>query len=222
MKKNSILFSIFLFFSLPAMQLFYGCGITPAKKEALPVQGMICDKEADEALMDERYEKSIILHEFFLKENPDNGLAMYHMGFSYGQLGDHENEVKCYEKAISLGFDGAGIFFNLGMVYGEMGRFEDSVRVFKKAIEIEPDRADNHFGLALAYQRMDSFELAEQEFKRAIKLNPGDIDSIYFLGVHYAEAGRMDEAEKQLEKLMKIAPDSETVLSLKALVEDEK
>ena len=221
MKKNSIIFPFALMALFLVTQLFSGCGTAPAKKDAVPVPGLTCDKEADEALKEGRYEKSIILHEFLLKKDPDNGLAMYHMGYSYGQLGEHENEVKCYEKAISLGFYGSGIFFNLGMVYGEMGRFDDSVRVFKKAIEVEPGRADNHFGLALAYQRMGLSELAEKEFKRALKLDPDDVDSNYFLGVYYAETGRRKEAEELLQKLMKIDPDNELVTSLRLLLEDK-
>jgi tetratricopeptide (TPR) repeat protein len=204
------------------MQVFYGCGTAPIQKNTIPATDMICDEKADEAMKNRRYEKSIILHEFYLKDNPDNGLAMYHMGYSYGQLGDHENEVKCYEKAIDLGFYGSNIFFNLGMVYGEMGKLDDSIRIFKKAVEIEPKKADNHFGLALAYQRMGSYELAEKELKRSIKLDPGSIDAIYFLGVHYVDAGRIDEAKDQLKKLIEIDPDNDMTQRLKFILEDEK
>lgn len=222
MKKNNLLLFIILTLLFMFLQVFCGCGTAPVKKGAVPVTDMVCDERADEAMKNRRYEKSIILHEFYLKENPDNGLAMYHMGYSYGQLGDHENEVKCYEKAIDLGFYGSSIFFNLGMVYGEMGRLDDSVRIFKKAIEIEPDRADNHFGLALACQRMGSYKLAEKELKRAIKLDPGSIDAIYFLGIHYVDADRIDKAKTQLEKLMKIDPDNEMTQRLKIMLEDKK
>ena len=219
MKKRNKLFFLLIMSFLLLNPLFYGCGTAPVKKEAMPIHDFICDRKADEALKEGRYEKSIILHEFFLKENPFNGLAMYHLGYSFGQLSDHENEVKCYEEAISLGFYGSGIFFNLGMVYGEMGRFEDSVRIFKRALEIGPESAENHFGLALAYQRMDSYELAEKEFKRAIELDPGDVDYIYFLGLHYVESGRMGEAEDQLDRLKEIAPDNEMTQRLKVLLE---
>ena len=221
MKKNIILFSTTLLFFLLAMQIFYGCGIPPVKKGTVPTQNMVCDEKADEALKNKRYEKSVILHEFFLKENPDNGLAMYHLGFSHGQLGDHENEVKCYEKAIDLGFFGSSILFNLGMVYGEMGKYEDSMRVFEKAVKIEPDQADNHFGLALAYQRMGSYEQAEKEFKRAIKLDPENVDINYFLGVHYVETGQFDNAKKQLKRLTKIDPDNEMTQELKRMLENK-
>lgn len=221
MKKNILLFSAVIIFTLVFMLGLYSCGSVPVKKSVTPAPNITCDEKADEAMKEKRYEKSVVLHEFFTKENPDNGLAMYHMGYSYGQLGDRENEVKYYEDAINHGFYGYSIFFNLGMVYGEMGRFEDSVRIFKKAIEIEPDRADNHFGLALAYQRMSDYELAENEFKNAVKLDPDDIDSIFFLGVCYSETGRIDEANKQLEKIIEIDPESDMALKLRLILENK-
>ena len=221
MKKYRILNFLLSVFLLISVQILSGCGTLPAKKGLVPPL-FTCDKKADDALKNKNYEKSIILHEFFLKENPDNGLAMYHTGFSYGQLGDHENEVKFYEEAIKLGYYGSGIFFNLGMVYGEMGKLEDSVRIFKDAIEVEPGRADNHFGLALVYQKMDSGRLAEKEFKRAIHLDPDDVDSIYHLGMLYFETGRIEKAKIQLKKLMEIVPDNEMTLILKNRLEDKK
>lgn len=221
MKKNNLLLITFFILFLQAVQVFYGCGVAPLKEGEIPEQDTVCDKKADEALKNNQYEKSIILHEFFLKENSDNGLAMYHLGFSYGHLGDHDNEIECYEKAINLGFYGSGIFFNLGMVYGEMGKYEDSVRVFKKAIKIDPDQADNHFGLALAYQRMGSYALAEKEYKKAIKLDPENVDTLYFLGLHYVETSQFNDAKKQLKNLTKIDPDNEMALELKRILENK-
>jgi tetratricopeptide (TPR) repeat protein len=155
-----------------SLQVFYGCSTAPVKKGAVPVQDLICDKKADEALKDRRYEKSVILHEFYVKENPDNGLAMYHMGYSYGQLGEHENEVRCYEKAISLGFYGSGIFFNLGMVYGEMGRYDDAVKMFRKELELDPGDSDSIYQLGTLYLKTGQIEKAEDQLEKLMKVDP--------------------------------------------------
>ncbi len=216
MKKDYLLLLVIFFLS--AVLVFYGCS-TVKRKGFSPQQEMICDEKNDEALKDQNYEKSIILHEFFIKENPENGLAMYHLGYSHGQLGDHENEVKYYEEAIRLGYYGSGIFFNLGMAYGEMERYDDAFRIFKNAIKVEPERADNHFGLALILQKMGNTLKAEREFIRAAELAPEDVDTLYYLGMLYAETGRMKKANKQLKKLMKIAPDNEMTHELRDILD---
>jgi len=199
------------------LQIFTGCGAV--NRNISHQSGMSCDEVADDALKNQNYEKSIILHEFFIKENPENGLAMYHLGYSHGQLNDHENEMKYYEEAIRLGYYGSGIFFNLGMAYGEMQRYDDAVRVFKKAIKVEPERADNHFGMALTYEKMGNLAGAEKALLKAAKLSPNDIDVNYFLGKFYLATGKKEEAFNQLEKLIKIAPDDEMTLELQGALE---
>lgn len=214
--------NIFLFrmaFSILLLLAWSGCG---TKSTLSPEAVVVCDKDADEALKNRNYEKSVILHEFYVKENPENGLAFYHLGFSYGLLGDHENEVKYYERAVSLGYYGLGVFFNLGMAYGEMEKFDDSVKIFQKAIEVDPERSDNHFGLALAYQKVDLDKLAEKEFKRAIDLDSKNIDPIYFLGLLYAETGRINKASRQLKKIIEIDSDNFMAFELKKIIEEKK
>ncbi len=70
------------------------------------------------------YEAGILLHQHFLEKEPTNGLALYHLGYAYGQTGDHVKEVLYYEKAVSLGFSEYHIFFNMGMAYGELNRIK--------------------------------------------------------------------------------------------------
>jgi tetratricopeptide (TPR) repeat protein len=201
------------------LQIFTGCGAV--NRNISHQSGMSCDEVADDALKNQNYEKSIILHEFFIKENPENGLAMYHLGFSHGQLNDPENEMKYYEEAIRLGYYGSGVFFNLGMAYGEVERYDDAVRTFKKAIKVEPERSDNHFGLALIYEKMGDLARAEKVLLKAVKLSPSDIDINYFLGKLYLETNKRAKAFNQLEKLIKIAPDDEMTFDLKNALEEE-
>ncbi|ETR68377.1 MAG: hypothetical protein OMM_10594 [Candidatus Magnetoglobus multicellularis str. Araruama] len=64
-----------------------------------------CDTQADQAMMRRDYEAGIKLHQRFLEKEPDNGLALYHLGYAYGNVENHENEVYYYERAINLGFN---------------------------------------------------------------------------------------------------------------------
>ncbi len=215
MIKKNILQFILLAVIFTVMQALSGCGGKYVEKKPVPEAFPACDAAADEAMKQQNYEKSIILHEFFIKDNPGNGLAMYHLGFSHGQLGDHIKEVECYEKAIDLGYYGTGIFFNLGMAYGEMDRLEDSLRIFEKAVQVEPDNADNYFGLAVTYQKMAQYEKAQKEFEKVVELKPDDIDALYFLGLIYIDTGEIDKARDILEKINRLYPGSEMGAELK-------
>jgi tetratricopeptide (TPR) repeat protein len=166
----------------------------------------ICDIAADDAMKRGDYHTALLLHERLLEKEPDNALALYHLGYAYGQTGNHQIEVHYYEKAIALGFTKDAIFFNLGMAYGELNQIEKSLKAFERAVSLDPDNADNHFGLALSYQRRLTDELAEVEFLKAIEIDPKHIDARLYLSLLYADMGELHKASQQLRTILEIDP----------------
>ena len=73
----------------------------------------VCNKKADYEFKRENYRTSILLHEKLLVKEPFNALAMYHLGYAYGKIGNHQKEVFYYKKSIQAGFHEDNIFFNL-------------------------------------------------------------------------------------------------------------
>jgi tetratricopeptide (TPR) repeat protein len=191
---------------LAAILLEAGCARRELVREPVPVKRWACDREADEALKRHEYEEGIRLHRQFLEREPENALALYHLGYAYGQTGDHEKEVRCYERSIGFGFKEDTIFFNLGMAYGELNRIDEAIDAFKEALGINPRSADNHFGLALAYQRGVADNLAEEEFLKAIEIDPAHVDARLHLSMLYADKGELNKAAEQLRGILEIDP----------------
>lgn len=217
--KNPKYLKLFLFMGLiPCLAVF--SGTTGCSTKRVLTEGITtprewqCDKEADEALKGRDYITSIKLHERFIEDSPFNGLAFYHLGYAYGQMGNHEKEVSLYEKAISLGFTENNIFFNLGMAYGELDHMEKAIDTFKRGLAADRENFDNHFGLALAYQRNLSFKLAEEEFLKAIEIKPEDIDARFYLGMMYADMGKYREAREQALKIQESDKDNEMAIEI--------
>ena len=80
-----------------------GCSKNLAENTSDPGKTWFCDEEADKAMVLQDYQTGILLHERFLEKDPTNNLAMYHLGYAYGQIGDHRQEVSYYKKAIASG-----------------------------------------------------------------------------------------------------------------------
>lgn len=188
--------------------LLLGAGCSKGALEARPAleKTWTCDKAADDAMQRQDYEAAIPLHQRLLEKEPANALALYHLGYAYGRMNNHVEEVSYYEKAIALGFKQDGIFFNLGMAYGELNQIEKSIRAFKKALDIDPNSADNHFGLAIAYQMSVADKLAEKEFLKAIEIDPGHVDARLYLSLLYTDMGELGKACEQLRKILEIDP----------------
>ena len=210
-----------LMFSLSALCAGSGCSKALLGKNAESNKRWICDKEADEAMKRNDYEAGIVLHQRFLEKEPENALALYHLGYAYGQIGEHLREVSHYEKAIAFGYKRDRIFFNLGMAYGELNQTEKSISAFKQALDINPGNADNHFGLAMAYQKSATDKLAEDEFLKAIDIDPGHVEARLLLSMLYADWGELQMAAAQLRKVLEIDPTNERARKFLEKIEKE-
>jgi tetratricopeptide (TPR) repeat protein len=163
---------IIFFCCLATLFTITACSTSPLGKSAGEYKKWTCDREADEAMKRKDYERGISLHERLLRKKPDNAIALYHLGYAYGHMGDQIKEVSCYEKAIELGFKENHIFYNLAMAYGQMNQINKSIRAFKKAIEMDPSNAEYFYGLALAYDEKGEGKLAEEALLKALEISP--------------------------------------------------
>jgi tetratricopeptide (TPR) repeat protein len=178
-----------------------------------------CDKAADEAMKRQDYEAGVLLHKRFLEKQPGNALAFYHLGYGYGQLGDHQTEVFYYGKAVAFGLETGQIFFNLGMAYGELDETEKSIDAFKKALEIDPRSGEYHFALAMAYLEMRDKNPAEEELLKVIDIDQGHVEARLLLSTLYLERGETKKTTEQIREVLKMDPTNEEALRLLNRVE---
>jgi len=172
-------------------------------------QDQICDPLADYFLGMEDYKEAIRLHLKIIQEHPDNALAHYHLGFAYGMLGQHRDELTQYRDAIELGLSDWALFLNLGMLYLENERPEAATDILQLATLLGPDRPETHFNLGLAYERRGRLAEAEQQFLLSLKLDPNQAEARNMLGVIYAEQGNYARASEEWSELTRTQPSYE-------------
>ena len=192
-----------------SMCIGMACSQTALINEPEAQHKMICNEQADKALMSEDYETAISLHERILEKDPHNGLETYHLGYIHGQLGNHSEEVSYYEKAIDLGFKEDRIFLNLGMAYGELGQMERAIGAFRQDLVSNPDSAEAHLALAMAYQKGSAGHLAQKECLEAIRLDPKNLDARFLLTMLYLGRDEFEKASEQLRQILAIDPTHE-------------
>lgn len=162
----------------------------------------VCDPTADYFLGMEDYSEAIARHRMVISDNPANALAHYHLGFAYGVVGQHRNELAEYQKAINLGLDDWQLFLNLGLLYLETGQTRDATEVLRLAALLGPEQPETHFNLALAYERRGALADAEQEALLSLRIDPSQPDARNTLGAIYAEEGKYVRASQEWSELV--------------------
>ena len=167
----------------------------------------VCDPLADYFLGMEDYNEAIRRHQSVIRREPTNALAHYHLGFAYGETGQHGKELSEYQAAINLGLDDWQLFLNLGLLYLENGQLRQASEVLRLATLLGPERAETHFNLALAYERLGLLAQAEQEDLLSLQIDPGQPDARNTLGAIYAEEGKYLRANEEWTDLVSSNPD---------------
>jgi len=73
----------------------------------------------------------------------DNNLAKSYnnRGLTYSKLGNYEDAIADYTRAIRIDPDYANAYGNRGVAYNELGNYKDAIDDYTKAIRIDPDYA---------------------------------------------------------------------------------
>lgn len=166
----------------------------------------VCDPIADYFLGMEDYPEAIRRHKLVIAEHPDNALAHYHLGFAYGMMGNHREELKQYREAIRLGLSDWALFLNLGLVYLENHQLAAATDVLRLATLLGPERPEAHFNLGIVYERRGMLDAAEQEVLLSLRLDPAQPDALNTLGVIYAEQGNYARAREEWTDLLRMSP----------------
>jgi Flp pilus assembly protein TadD len=186
---------------LAALAAFPAAAVADASSEMA-----ICDAAADYPMMTGNYPQAVRLHLRMLAEHPDNALGHYHLGFAYGMLGDHGQELVQYRKAVNLGLRRWDLFVNLGLANLEAGDLGAAAGMLSEAVALQPNRPEPHFNLGLVYERRRMLPQAEREFHTSLQLDPNQPDASNMLGLIYADKQDLRSARRVWTELLRKYP----------------
>ena len=85
-----------------------------------------------------------------------NDAAAYsNRGRSYHELGQYQQSIEDYDKAIDLDPDDATYYINRGISYGDLGQQHRAIEDFDKAIELDPNHATPSASREMALRALD-------------------------------------------------------------------
>ena len=122
-------------------------------------------------------------------------------------LGEYENAILSYEKAINLKPDYAIAYYNRGCVNTKLGESERAIADYSKAIELKPDLAEAYNNRGYTYKKIGESEKAIADYSKAIELKP-DLAEVYNnRGNAYDRLGESEKAIADCSKAIELKPD---------------
>lgn len=142
-----------------------------------------------------------------ITEGIDNNQAA-RAWFSVGYLlGDSEESISAYDRAISLKPDYADAYYNRGVVKGKLGQGEDAIADYNEAIRLKPDFVEAYSNRGTAKAELEQRADAITDFDEAIRLKPDYADAYNNRGVEKVELAQRAEAIADYDEAIRLQPD---------------
>lgn len=134
-----------------------------------------------------------------IDKSPDISRPHHNLGKYYQDIGDYDNAILEYEKALEKRETNRKdeifvTYYNLGKTYGDLKNPEKSMDFYKKAIAINPNYAPAYNNMSALLDREEKYELAYNYLVKAYKLAPNNPGVRFNLGFHYVREGQPDKA----------------------------
>jgi tetratricopeptide (TPR) repeat protein/predicted Ser/Thr protein kinase len=118
------------------------------------------------------YEKSVEECDRALLEDLAYGPAQFRKGYALYQLRRHDDAIKAFGLAITLGPGDAAPYIGRATTLAERGRSEEALRDYDAALRIEPDNYSALGGRGLLRAEKGLVPDAREDLKRALELAP--------------------------------------------------
>jgi tetratricopeptide (TPR) repeat protein len=129
------------------------------------------------------------------------------MGASAAQIGQLDEAVIAFKKAISIKPDYADAYNNLGNALQDQGKLAEAIEAYNKALSIKPDYAEAHNNMGVTLKEHGKLVKAIEAYNKAISLKPDYADAYNNLGTALQDQGKLGEAIEAYNKALSIKPD---------------
>ncbi len=108
---------------------------------------------------------------------PGDADAHFRLGNTLLELGQPDDAVMSYRRALELKQDYVEAHSNLGNALLELGQLDDAMASYRRVLEIKPDSAEAHSNLGVILLRQGRMVEAESCQRRALAINPDFVEA---------------------------------------------
>lgn len=94
------------------------------------------------------------------------------IGIAYHQLGDLDNALRHYQKALEIDPQYAEAINNIGTVYYARKKYKEAIGYYERALKFAPKSASIYSNLGTAYFARKKYKEALEAYQKALELDP--------------------------------------------------
>ena len=142
-----------------------------------------------------------------LKQFP-NSVNLYNIiGVTDKELGNLDEAIDAYNKALSIRPNIAEIYNNIGIILKDQGKLEEAIDAYNKALSIKPDYAEAYNNKGYALKDQVKLEESIDAFSKALSIKPDYAEAYNNMGITLKHQGKLEEAIDSYNKALSIKPD---------------
>ena len=180
----------------------YACKVSnihePLKNQLQPIINLYNQRQYQEALN----QASELLKQF-----PNYVVLLNAIGSINENLGNLEESIAAYKKALSIEPNYAETYYKMGNALKQQGKIDEALKAYKKALTIKPDYPNAWYNIGIALQDQGNLDNAVDSYKKALLINPDCAEASFNIGNILYDQGKPNEALKAYDKVLLINPD---------------
>ena len=164
--------------------------------------GTAYNKQGNKTTAKECFESSI-------QYGPLNAEMFSVIGDFYSNtMGDLNNAITCYEKAVSLGRDDSRIKTAIAICNLNIGKFDECIRYCEDVLNKEPENIDALVLESIAWSSKGRNDIPDDKLRKALLLQPNNYLTMLGLAIFNHNNGQGQEAIKWAKKGVEIEPNN--------------
>jgi tetratricopeptide (TPR) repeat protein len=130
----------------------------------------------------------------------------YNKGNVLLNLGEYNESISAYNKAIELNQSLAVAWKQKGNAFLNLTKYYESLKCYDNAIKLDPNYASAWNNKGVTLKNIGEYDAAINAWNKAIELDPKDAQYWYNKGIALNEYGKYDEAAKAFEEASRLYP----------------
>lgn len=130
------------------------------------------------------------------------------IGNSFSLEGDHDQALRCFQRATQVDPSFAYAFTLQGHEYLSNEEHDKAMDAYRHAIGADSRHYNAWYGLGRVYEKMGKFKFAEQHYRTASSINPTNVVLICCIGLVLERMGDQKGALQQYSRACSLSPQS--------------